>query len=240
MGTHFINRDHAIGQNGALIATGRGFSSSTGFERYRQSDYGRSSLKRGLDLFVCIPALIAFAPLMLLIAFALCWTGPVLFKQERIGIGGRKFSIFKFRTMSVDAEKRLFSLLDQDPAAKLEWEATRKLTNDPRVTGIGRFLRLSSFDELPQLLNVLRGDMSVVGPRPIIASEIMMYDRYLPHYLNVKPGVTGLWQVSGRSGTSYRRRVAFDIIYSRHASLGMDIKTLFKTIPAVIRAEGAR
>jgi len=240
MGTHFINDGRTIGRSNEFFARGGGFSSHTGVERYRQSDYGRSPSKRCLDLLVCIPALIAFAPLMFLIAFALYWTGPILFKQERIGIDGRKFSIFKFRTMSVDAEKRLASLLDQDLASRREWEATRKLTNDPRITSIGRFLRLSSFDELPQLLNVLRGDMSVVGPRPIIASEVMMYNHYLPHYLNVKPGITGLWQVSGRSGTSYRRRVAFDTIYSRRASLGMDIQTLFKTIPAVIRAEGAR
>lgn len=239
MGTHVINHYDGLNQSDGLASAAQMPASSVWRLTSGSSYYVRSPMKRGLDLLVCIPAMIVLAPLMALIALVLRWSGPVLFRQERIGIDGRKFSIFKFRTMSVDAEKRLADMLAEDPGARREWDATRKLSNDPRVTPIGRFLRLSSFDELPQLFNVLRGDMSVVGPRPIIAPEMTMYNRYIVHYLNVKPGLTGMWQVSGRSGTSYRRRVAYDIIYSRHACLSEDIKVLFKTIPAVIRADGA-
>jgi exopolysaccharide production protein ExoY len=202
--------------------------------------YACSLIKRTFDLVVCLAVLICCAPLMVLIALLLRLSGPVLFKQERVGLDGQKFVIFKFRTMVVDAEQRLHKLLAEDPAARREWDVTRKLTKDPRITLFGRFLRLSSLDELPQLFNVLRGDMSVVGPRPIIESEMMMYNRYILHYMSVKPGLTGLWQVSGRSGTSYRRRVAFDVIYSRQASLGLDFGILLKTIPTVLLAEGAR
>jgi exopolysaccharide production protein ExoY len=206
----------------------------------RNERYGCSRVKRAFDLLVCVPMLLCSAPLMALIALVLRFSGPVFFKQERVGLDGRKFVIFKFRTMVVDAEKRLLKLLAEDPAAQMEWDVTHKLTKDPRITFLGRVLRLSSLDELPQLLNVLRGDMSIVGPRPIIEMETMMYNRYILHYMSVKPGLTGLWQVSGRSGTSYRRRVAFDVFYSRHASLWLDFLVLLKTIPAVLRADGAR
>lgn len=239
MGTHVTNHYEGLGQTGGLTSSARVTASSAWQLPSGSAGYARSAMKRALDLIVCIPALIVFAPLMAFIALALRWSGPVLFKQERIGIDGRKFSIFKFRTMSVDAEKRLAAMLAQNPEARREWDATRKLSIDPRVTPIGRLLRLCSFDELPQLFNVLHGDMSIVGPRPIIAPEMAMYNRYIVHYLNVKPGLTGMWQVSGRSGTTYRRRVACDIFYSRHACLSEDIKVLFKTIPAVIRADGA-
>lgn len=205
----------------------------------RGSTYAGSLTKRALDLLICAATLTFFAPLMLLIAIAIRMTGPVFFKQQRIGRDGKLFHVYKFRTMAVDAEQRLAVLLENDPVARLEWESLRKLTHDPRITLVGKFLRLSSLDELPQLINVLLGDMSIIGPRPIVPSEAVMYNRYIAAYCSVKPGLTGLWQVSGRNGTTYRRRVALDVCYSRNASLALDIGILFKTIPAVLKADGA-
>ncbi|MDZ4315213.1 MAG: sugar transferase [Azonexus sp.] len=229
--------DHRHDGSGLVQRPSRAVSVTA--DKATASPYSQLIVKRVLDLLICAAALIFFAPLMLIIAGAIRMTGPVFFKQERIGQGGRLFKVYKFRTMAVDAEQRLADLLANDRAAQIEWEAMRKLTKDPRITAVGRFLRLSSLDELPQLINVVVGDMSVVGPRPIIPGEAVMYDRYIADYCRVKPGLTGLWQVSGRNGTTYRRRVALDVYYSRHASLALDIKILFKTIPAVLRAEGA-
>lgn len=218
----------------STATSGSGLTSSV-----HASAYAGSLAKRALDLLICVTTLTFFAPLMVLIAIAIRMTGPVFFKQQRIGRNGELFHVFKFRTMAVDAEQRLADLLAADPVARLEWETLRKLTHDPRITLLGRFLRLSSLDELPQLINVLLGDMSIVGPRPIVPSEAVMYNRYIAAYCRVKPGLTGLWQVSGRNGTTYRRRVALDVCYSRRANLGLDILILFKTIPAVLKADGA-
>lgn len=200
--------------------------------------YFNSMAKRAQDLTIAILALLFFGPLMILIACGVALTGPVLFSQERIGRNGQLFRCYKFRTMAVDAEQRLADLLANDPEARREWATMRKLTRDPRITAAGRFLRLSSLDELPQLFNVLRGEMSVVGPRPIVSSEGEMYGRYIHDYCRVKPGLTGMWQVSGRNGTTYRRRVALDVYYSRHANLGLDLQIILKTIPAVLKADG--
>ena len=189
-------------------------------DRYAGQDYGHSIIKRAIDLAICAVVFFIFAPLFFLIACAVGLTGPVFFSQERIGRDGKLFKCHKFRTMAVDAEQRLADLLANDPVARHEWETMRKLRKDPRITLLGRFLRLSSLDELPQMLNVARGDMSVIGPRPIVASEALMYKRYIRDYCRVRPGLTGLWQVSGRNGTTYRRRVALDVYYSRYASLG--------------------
>jgi exopolysaccharide production protein ExoY len=201
--------------------------------------YAGSFTKRALDLLICVATLAFFAPLMLLIAIAIRMTGPVFFKQKRIGRDGKLFHVYKFRTMAVDAEQRLADLLAADPVARLEWETLRKLTHDPRITLLGKFLRLSSLDELPQLINVMIGDMSIVGPRPIVPSEAVMYGHRIAAYCRVKPGLTGMWQVSGRNGTTYRRRVALDVCYSRRASLALDLWILLKTIPAVLKADGA-
>lgn len=201
--------------------------------------YAGSLTKRALDLLICAATLTFFAPLMLLIAIAIRMTGPVFFKQKRIGRDGKLFHVYKFRTMAVDAEQRLADLLAADPVARLEWETLRKLTHDPRITLLGKFLRLSSLDELPQLINVMIGDMSIVGPRPIVPSEAVMYGHRIVAYCRVKPGLTGMWQVSGRNGTTYRRRVALDVCYSRRASLALDLWILLKTIPAVLKADGA-
>ena len=135
---------------------------------------------------------------------------------------------------------RLAALLQRDLGARREWEATQKLTHDPRVTPLGRFLRASSLDELPQLINVLRGEMSLVGPRPIVAAEKPFYGRRFEAYARVRPGISGLWQISGRSDTSYRRRVACDVVYVRRQGFLTDLQVLLLTIPAVLAARGAR
>lgn len=198
-------------------------------------------LTRGFDLLVAFVALIFFLPLMIVIAAAVFVTdpGPVFFAQRRIGLHGKEFWCFKFRSMAIDAEQRLVELLAHNPAAKEEWDRDHKLRNDPRITAIGLFLRKSSLDELPQLINVLIGDMSVVGPRPIVDAERKRYGRYLTHYCSVRPGITGLWQVSGRNDVSYRRRVAYDVAYSRSRSLAFDVWILAVTIPSVLFARGS-
>jgi len=149
------------------------------------------------------------------------------------------FDCLKFRSMGVDADSVLRRLLANDPEAADEWAATQKLRDDPRITRIGRFLRASSLDELPQLLNVVRGEMSLVGPRPIVRAEVARYGSNIEHYYAAKPGLTGLWQVSGRSDMSYARRVQLDVWYVRNWSLWHDIAILFKTVPAVCLQRGA-
>jgi len=196
---------------------------------------------RTLDIVVSITALIFFAPLLAVVALAIAILdpGPIFFAHSRIGRGNRMFPCLKFRSMVVDSAARLEQALAADPALRAQWDIDQKLKNDPRITWIGRFLRKSSLDELPQLLNVLRGDMSLVGPRPIVPAEIRHYGRYFRDYCEVRPGITGLWQINGRSDTSYRRRVAFDVTYVRNRSLAGNIAILFKTIPAIILAKGS-
>jgi lipopolysaccharide/colanic/teichoic acid biosynthesis glycosyltransferase len=166
--------------------------------------------------------------------------GPAFFAHQRVGRGGKLFGCLKFRSMVVDSQTRLEALLANDPTARAEWEATRKLKNDPRITRIGGFLRSTSLDELPQLINVLRGEMSLVGPRPVQEAEI---DRYYgasaAHYMAVRPGITGLWQVSGRSETSYESRVALDVSYVSRPSLLADLSILLRTPVAVLSRRGA-
>jgi exopolysaccharide biosynthesis polyprenyl glycosylphosphotransferase len=183
-------------------------------------------IKSIMDYALAAVAIVALAPLMALIAITikLDSSGPVLFVQARTGYRQRAINVFKFRTMRV---------LENGPVVV---QAQR---DDPRVTRVGRFLRRTSLDELPQLFNVLRGDMSIVGPRPIVTAEISRYGRRFQHYCAVKPGITGLWQVSGRNDVAYRRRVAMDTIYARHKSLLWDIKLLLLTVPAVLFASGS-
>lgn len=196
---------------------------------------------RVLDVIGAIGLLIVFLPLMLLIALSIRLTsqGPVIFSQQRIGRDGQLFSCYKFRSMVVDAEERLTHLLATDAAAKAEWERDQKLRNDPRITRIGLFLRKSSLDELPQFWNILRGDMSLVGPRPIIGDERYRYGRYIAHYCSVRPGLTGLWQISGRNHVSYRRRVAYDVLYARKSRFGDNIRILLLTVPCVLTSKGS-
>ena len=195
---------------------------------------------RWLDVGVSIAMLIFLMPLLLICALLVKVQdgGPVVFRQERIGKDGRLFTCFKFRSMVCHADKVLESLLASDEHARSEWLSDHKLRADPRITPVGWFLRKSSLDELPQLINVLRGDMCLVGPRPIIPSERVRYGRQFSAYCSVRPGITGLWQVSGRNDVSYRRRVAMDVLYSRSKSLTFDLFILLKTIPAVFSSKG--
>lgn len=198
-------------------------------------------LSRTFDLVVATLALLVALPLMLAIVLALLLfdRGPIFFRHQRIGQHGKRFECMKFRTMRVDGDRVLAEHLARDPAARHEWETTQKLRSDPRVTVIGRFLRGTSLDELPQLFNVFVGEMAIVGPRPVVLAELRHYRRYADHYMTVRPGITGLWQVSGRNATSYRRRVACDVKYVRSRSISGDIGIIFRTVPAVLVARGA-
>jgi lipopolysaccharide/colanic/teichoic acid biosynthesis glycosyltransferase len=201
----------------------------------------RAFAKRGMDVIIAGTALLLLAlPMLLLALLVRLDGGPAMFAHQRVGRGGQRFGCLKFRSMVTDAEDRLNALLAADPAARAEWEASRKLRHDPRVTRIGAFLRATSLDELPQLLNVLRGDMSLVGPRPVTASELATnYGAAAEHYQAVRPGITGPWQVSGRSDTSYDRRVALDVAYATQPSLAEDIRLLLRTPAAVLLRRGA-
>jgi undecaprenyl-phosphate galactose phosphotransferase len=196
--------------------------------------------KSTMDILIALVALAVTAPLFIVISIAnMLDGGPVLFRQRRIGAGGRSFYCLKFRTMVVDADRALQAAFAKNPALAIEWEERRKLANDPRVTRLGRFLRKTSLDELPQLLNVLRRDMSLVGPRPIVEGEVYLYGNNIAQYYATRPGLTGLWQVSGRSNTSYARRVQLDVWYVNNWTFWHDIAVLLKTIPVVFGREGA-
>ncbi|SDB43991.1 sugar transferase [Belnapia rosea] len=235
-------------------------SSMLGVESYRGLTHSQSSLgplavrpmeqaaprlqpglKRALDIAGAGALLLLGAPVFLLLALLVrADGGPAFYAHERVGRGGRRFGCLKFRSMVVDSATRLEALLASDPAARAEWEATRKLRHDPRITWIGRLLRATSLDELPQLINVLRGDMSLVGPRPVVAAELAAhYGAAAEHYLAVRPGITGLWQVSGRSDTSYAQRVALDVRYATNPSLLEDVRILLRTPAAVLLRRGA-
>jgi Undecaprenyl-phosphate galactose phosphotransferase WbaP len=197
-------------------------------------------LKTAFDQITAAVLVVLFAPLLAGLALVVRSDGgPVFFRQPRVGAGGREFSCLKFRSMVTDADGRLQHLLRSDPCAAAEWAADRKLANDPRITKVGRFLRQSSLDELPQLFNVLSGQMSLVGPRPIVAAEVPRYGRNIEYYYETKPGLTGLWQVSGRSDISYARRVRLDVWYVRNWTLLHDVAILCKTVPAVFLRRGA-
>jgi lipopolysaccharide/colanic/teichoic acid biosynthesis glycosyltransferase len=197
--------------------------------------------RRALDLIIALAALLAFAPVLAIISILIKIQdgGAIVFSQERIGRGGRRFRCYKFRSMWVDAESRLESLLESNVELRREWILSHKLQCDPRITRFGAFLRRTSLDELPQLINILSGDMSVVGPRPIVEAEIGHYGRWYRYYTAVTPGLTGLWQVTGRSGMSYRRRVAADRLYVRMHSLKSYTLILLRTVPAVLARRGA-
>jgi exopolysaccharide production protein ExoY len=197
--------------------------------------------KRALDIVLASVALLALSPLFVFVAVLLRLTdpGPVFFGHKRVGLGGRSFRCLKFRTMCTDADAVLDRLLASDPAAAEEWQATRKLRNDPRISRVGRILREYSVDELPQLINVIRGEMSLVGPRPVVTAELMRYGNAAVHYLSARPGITGLWQVSGRSDTPYATRIALDARYVTQWSLRGDALILLRTVPAVIGARGS-
>jgi lipopolysaccharide/colanic/teichoic acid biosynthesis glycosyltransferase len=193
--------------------------------------------KRALDVVVCTSLLLLSSPLLLAIAVLIRVTsrGPIVFKQKRLRQGGSEFWCYKFRTMVVDAEDQLKRRADLREAFLKDY----KLKNDPRITPVGAFLRRTSMDELPQLFNVLRGDMSLIGPRPIVRSELAKYGEYAEKLLSVPPGLGGYWQVHGRSNTSYQERVEMDMAYIDQRSLPLDLRLLYCTAIAVIRRQGA-
>ena len=217
-----------------------------GARRFRRRSQARSGsrlarLQLRLDQFAALLLLLLFAPLMAVIAL-LVWRrdgAPVLFGHYRIGQHGRPFRCLKFRSMYLDSEAMLRELLERDPAARAEWERDHKLSDDPRITPIGHFLRRTSLDELPQLFNVLRGEMSLVGPRPPLPSEVALYDGYAPRRMLVKPGLTGLWQVSGRSDLSWDEGLRKDLYYVENWTIAGDLLILLRTARAVFAHEGA-
>lgn len=210
------------------------FPSAASLRRRLKFDF-----KRMLDIVGACLALVLVAPVMLLIFAMLSLFGNPIFVQQRVGRGGRLFACYKFRSMVNNAEQVLIDHLQNNPAAREEWQRTFKLADDPRIRPIGHFLRKTSLDELPQLFNVLRGDMSLVGPRPIVPAEVPRYRSRIRAYHGVRPGLTGLWQVSGRNLVSYRRRVAMDAVYARSHSIGLDAVILAKTIGVVLSRRGA-
>lgn len=200
-----------------------------------------SFLKRTLDITASATALLLLSPVFLVTSLAIRKDsdGPAMFTQKRIGKDGKLFEIYKFRTMVPDADKKLFELLENDEEAAKEYKINKKLKNDPRITKVGNFLRKTSIDELPQLINVLKGDMSLVGPRPYLPREIDDMEEYYDDIIESKPGITGLWQVSGRSNTTFEERMEFDLEYNENKSFMYDMGLLFKTVGSVVKGEGA-
>ncbi|WP_395393853.1 sugar transferase [Novosphingobium sp. BL-8A] len=196
---------------------------------------------RGFDIAASMAILVFLLPVLLMLAVLLyCGDpGPIFYRHRRIGYRGRYFDCLKFRSMKTDGDALLREHLRANPAARSEWDATRKLRDDPRVTKVGAIVRRLSLDEFPQLVNVLRGDMSLVGPRPIVEEEVWRYGRHFEHYCLVRPGLTGLWQTSGRSDTSYQRRVELDVSYVVRKGVVLDFWLLCKTVPVVLLARGS-
>ncbi|SDI62045.1 sugar transferase [Alloyangia pacifica] len=197
-------------------------------------------LKRTIDICLALAMIVVFAPLMILIAL-MVWRedgAPILYRHRRIGKDGKPFHCLKYRTMVRNSDEVLKHALAHDPTLLLEWERNFKLEKDPRILGeVGHLLRRASLDELPQLFNVLWGDMSLVGPRPVIENEVERYGRYRNHYTSVKPGLTGPWQVGGRSETTYEERVNLDVWYIEHPSVWRDLSILWRTVVAFITGQ---
>ena len=197
-------------------------------------------VKRCFDLVVSATVLLLGSPVFLYIAIKVAGSGgPIFFGHTRVGQHRKAFKCYKFRTMAPDADRLLAELLANDPEARAEWERDFKLKNDPRITPIGRFLRKTSLDEIPQLWNVLKGEMSLVGPRPVVTAELERYGTQVDYYCEARPGITGLWQISGRNDVSYDTRVYLDAWYVKNWSLFNDIVILFKTVKVIFRTEGA-
>lgn len=200
------------------------------------------TVHRQLNQLAAAVLLLVSSPLMLAVALLIMRRdgAPVFFGHYRVGLQGRLFRCYKFRTMYRNSAVMLADLLQNDPLAQAEWARDQKLSSDPRVTPVGRFLRRTSLDELPQLFNVLRGEMALVGPRPITVNELSRYGLVRWNYLSVLPGMTGLWQVSGRSNTTYEQRVALDREYVDQRSLRLDLSILLKTVRVVVARDGAQ
>jgi len=200
------------------------------------------AFKRAVDIALSLGACLALSPIMIMIALAvrLSSKGPLIYKQERSGRDGEVFQMYKFRTMYIDSDNMLEALLRSCPRSAQEWRVFQKLRYDPRITPVGSFLRKTSLDELPQLFNVLFGQMSMVGQRPILPTQIEAYGaEHYAEYIRARPGITGLWQVSGRNGLSFEKRAALGTEYSRKWSNRYDLKLLLKTVPALLKSDDA-
>ncbi len=199
------------------------------------------TFKRFFDITAALAGLTVISPLFLMLILLVKFSdgGKVFYGHRRIGRSGRVFHCLKFRTMVEDGDAVLAAYLARNPQEREEWLATRKLQNDPRVTRVGAVLRKLSLDELPQIFNILRGEMSFVGPRPVVRDELKMYGTSASFYLKSRPGLTGLWQVSGRNDVSYQARVAFDRHYGENWSFVFDLKILIRTVPAVFSSRGS-
>ncbi len=220
-----------------IVLDGVGGLEMVNQRRMKAMRFGKSVLDLALSLF----AFACFLPFFAVIPILIKATsrGPVFYRSQRLGRDGLPIRVWKFRSMYANADKRLAALLDTDPALKAEFASNFKLANDPRVTPLGRFLRKTSLDEIPQLFNVFSGDMALIGPRPIVEREVAYYGKNYSIFSSVKPGITGLWQVSGRSDTDYARRVALDVYYVLNWSPWLDVWILFRTIGAVLFMRGA-
>ncbi len=209
--------------------------------QHRLLDPVQRAIKRGLDIVLMLPftPLAALATLILALLIKLDSPGPLFIGHQRIGRGGKFFKCWKFRTMVANASEVLAETLANDPEAARQWARDHKLRHDPRITRLGRFLRRTSLDELPQFWNVLRGQMSIVGPRPVIEEEVVRYGRNFGLYTHVRPGITGLWQVSGRNNLPYADRVRLDIHYVRNWSIWLDLYILSRTVVEVVTGRGA-
>lgn len=194
-------------------------------------------VKRIFDIVVSLISLILLSPILLIIAIAIRLEdgGKAILVQDRIGLNGKLFKFYKFRSMIKDADKVLFELLESDEQLALEYKINKKLVNDPRITKIGKFIRKTSLDELPQLINILKGDMSFVGNRPYLPREIDDMQPYYESIVKSKPGLTGLWQVSGRSNLTFKNRCKIEANYSEKMSLSLDIKIFFKTFAVILK-----
>ena len=220
----------------------RDFDGVLGFATsHRLKMYWNLAIKRLIDLFLVIVGGLIISPFLLLITLVvkISSPGPVLYGHKRLGLNGKQFKAYKFRSMVIDAEAKLKSVLESDPKLMEEWNATHKLKDDPRVTKIGKILRRTSFDEFPQLINILKGEMSLIGPRPVTEPELEKYGENARRVLAVKPGLTGLWQVSGRSDTDYAKRVSYDLYYIQSWSVWLDLWILYRTPAVILKGNGA-
>lgn len=225
-----------------FLATPFVLNATTGFFlQQRLHDRRRILIKRYMDLLLCLLGAVVIIPVFAILALAikLDSRGAVFYSQKRIGQGGKEIRVHKFRTMVMDADKRLAQYLADNPHLKEEWDRDQKLRDDPRITRVGHFLRRTSLDELPQLYDVLIGTMSLVGPRPIVEAEKKKYGSVFNEYIRVRPGITGLWQISGRNDTTYSERVGYDFFYVSNWSVWFDIWILARTVPVVLFRKGA-
>lgn len=222
----------------AVLSTGKSRSQAGVGE---QSVYLRLGFKRALDIAIASVALLLIVPVLpIIILFLLIQDGtPIIYRQPRVGLAGRRFDCLKFRSMARDSAKRLETLLQTCSRSRAEWESSQKLKQDPRIHAVGAVLRRSSLDELPQLVNVLRGDMSIVGPRPMMTEQVSLYGESYSTYTSVRPGITGLWQVSGRNSLSFEQRVHFDGLYAQKVTFMSDMRILVRTVWVVLAGHGS-